>query len=71
MARSLFANEFGLIHELGPSRRQGQRRRRWLAIAIAVGVTGLIAFAGQVMDRNDAAARGQAAGVTLISPVAR
>ena len=71
MAKTLTAHDFRMISELGPSRRQRQVRRRWVALGVAVAVTAGVAVAGHLTDRNDAASRPSASSVTLMSGVAR
>ena len=71
MARTLDVHGFSLISQLGPTRRQRQVRKRWIAVGVAAAVTAGVAFFGHLSDRNDAAARSPAASVALFSPVAR
>jgi hypothetical protein len=71
MARTLFAHDFTLISELGPSRRQRQMRKRWIAVGVAAVVTALVATVGHFTDRNDAATRAPVSTVALMSSVAR
>ena len=71
MARTLFVHDFRLISELGPSRRQRQVRKRWIAVGVAAGVTALVAIAGSVTDRNDRASREPVTRMALMDGVAR
>jgi hypothetical protein len=71
MARTLSVPGFRVISELGPSRRQRQVRKRWIAIAVACAATALVALVGHLTDRNDAATRESASSMALMSSVVR
>ena len=52
---------FGMVSQLGPSRRQKLMRQRWLMAGAVVAVTATLAAIGQWTDRERAAEREQAA----------
>lgn len=58
-------SSFGLVTQLGPSRRQRLTRQRWMLIAVVATVTAIVSIFGQMADRQSSAVREQAASVAV------